>query len=316
MKSKTISKLLGTAASLTFIYSGPLRAQSEQSDLGQLEHLEQPGSPGPPEERYSIMLGGSMTGAGDVEYSGNALGDLKTTRYNFEASYMIPHNEQWMFEVGLGYNLLQTDQSLDISLIPEDLTKIALNLRAMWRINDKWGVMASISPGFYGDDEVDASDALNAPLMVLGQWQKSEDVSVSLGVRVDMFSEMPVLPVFSVDWKISPEWQLALGAPRTELRYQWSKQLSLYGGAALEGESYAVDNPSLVTPSGKPLSDTYLAETEIRALLGFEYQFDSGVKLSVEGGYAFLREFDYHEEDVKLEVDPGAFGAVSVSYSF
>ncbi|GAA5121029.1 TonB-dependent receptor [Luteolibacter yonseiensis] len=297
MKSKPISKLLGFTAGLTLVSAGALRAQ-------------------PPQERYSIMLGGSVTGSGDAEYSGDKLGEVETARYSVEASHMIPVGEQWMFEAGLGYNLLQTDQSAGAPLVPEDLTKFAVNLRAIWRRDDEWSVLASISPGFYGDDEVDVSDGLNVPLMVLGKWQKTENLSLALGVRVDVFSEMPVLPVFGVEWKINSEWQLALGAPRTELRYQWNEHLSLYGGAALEGESYAVDNPSLVTASGRSMGDTYLSEMEIRAVAGFEYRFDTGVTLNVEGGYSFGREFDYYDKDVKLEVDPAAFGAVSVSFDF
>lgn len=262
------------------------------------------------------MLGGSFTGAGDLEFAGATLGEVETTRYRFEGSYMIPISESWMFEIGGEYNLLQTDHSLNASLIPEDLTKIALNLRTFWNIDEKWALSASLSPGFYGDDEVDFSDAFNAPLMLLGQWQKSDSVSVAFGLRVDAFSDMPVLPVLGVNWKINPEWELALGAPRTELRYKWSEQLSLYGGAAFEGESYAVNNPSLVTPLGRPLRDTYVSESEIRALLGLEYQLQSGLKFTVEGGYAFDRKFDYHEQNVELDIDSGAFGALSVSYSF
>lgn len=298
MNTTKLSKLLGAVTGLTFISAGTLRAQQ------------------PPEERFSIMLGGSMTGVGDVEYSGDTLGEVETTRFEAEASYSIPFNEEWTFEIGGVYERLDTDLTRDISLIPEDLSAISLNLSAMWRINDKWAVNARISPGFYGDDEVDFSDALNAPLMVLGLWQKSENLSVALGLRVDAFSDMPFLPVLGVKWKINPEWELSLGVPRTEARYQWSEQLSLYGGFAMEGNSYAVDNPSLVTPSGSPVGDTYVSESEFRGLLGLEYKFDSGVKLNVEGGYGFGREFDYHDEDVKLEVDPAAFGAVSVSFSF
>lgn len=297
MKTTKLSKLLGAAAGLTLIPAGTLKAQ-------------------PPEERFSIMLGGSMTGAGDVEYKGDTLGEVETTRYKIEASYSIPLNEEWTFEVGGVYDALETDFTRGISMIPENLTAISMNLSAMWRIDDKLSVRASIAPGFYGDDEVDFSDALNAPLMVLGFWQKSENISVAFGLRVDAFSDMPVLPVLGVNWKINPEWELSLGVPRTELKYQWNERLSLFGGFSMEGNSYAVDNPALVTPSGTPVGDTYVSESEFRALLGLEYKLDSGVKLNLQGGYGFGREFDYHDEDVKLETDPAAFGAISVSFDF
>ena len=298
MKTRKLPKFLGTAASLTVITAGTLRAQQ------------------PPDERFSIMLGGSMTAAGDVEYKGDDLGEVETSRFEIEGSYSIPLNEHWRFEVGGTYNHLKTDHDHRDSLIPGNLSAISLDLRAMWRINDKWRVSAGIAPGFYGDDEVDFSDALNVPLMALAFWQKSEDLSVAFGFRVDAFSDMPFIPVLGVNWKINPEWELSLGLPKTELRYEWSRQLSLYGGMAFEGNSYAVDDASLETPSGRPLRDTYVSESEFRALLGFEYKFDSGVKLAVEGGYAFGREFDYHEKDVKLEIDPGAFSGVSVSFAF
>lgn len=257
-----------------------------------------------------------MTGAGDVELSGDTLGEVETARAKIEASYSIPSEGDWSFEIGGTYERLEVDSTPDLALIPEDLSAISLNLQAMWRLNDKWMVNASVSPGFYGDDEVDFSDALNAPLMVIGMWQKSENVSVAVGLRVDAFSDMPVLPVLGVNWRINPEWELSLGVPRTELKYQWSEQLALYGGFAMEGNSYAVDNPALLTEAGNPVGKTYVSESEFRGLVGLEYKFDSGVKLNIEGGYGFGREFDYHDEDVKLEVDPAAFGAISVSFAF
>jgi len=297
MKTSTSLKLLGATAGLTFIPIGSLEAQ-------------------PPEERFSIMLGGSMTGAGDVEYKGGTLGELETNRYKIEAGYSIPLNGEWMFEIGGTYDALEADFTKGISMIPENLTAASVNLRAMWRMDEKLSLSASIAPGFYGDDEVDFSDALNAPLMVLGFWQKSENLSVAFGVRVDAFSDMPVLPVLGVNWKINPEWELSFGVPRTELRYRWDERLSFFGGFAMEGNSYAVDDPALVTSSGKSLGDTHVSESEFRALMGLEYKLNSGVMLNLQGGYGFGREFDYHDEDVKLEADPAAFGAVSVSFAF
>lgn len=298
MNTTKLTKFLGTATGLAFISSGTLQAQE------------------PPSERFSIMLGGSMTGAGDVELSGDTLGEVETTRAKIEASYSIPSEGDWSFEIGGAYERLEVDSTPDLALMPENLSAISLDLQAMWRLNDKWMVNASITPGFYGDDEVDFSDGLNAPLMLLGMWQKSESVSVAVGLRVDAFSDMPVLPVLGVNWRIKPEWELSLGVPRTELKYQWSEQLALYGGFSMEGNSYAVDNPVLLTEAGNPVGKTYVSESEFRGLVGLEYKFDSGVKLNVEGGYGFGREFDYHDEDVKLEVDPAAFGAVSISFAF
>lgn len=289
--------MTGAATSLLLLATGTLAAQEDK----------------PP---FSIMLGGSMTGEGDVESSGTLLGEVETTRYKVEATYSVPSEGNWSFEIGGTYEALETDHSHVDSLLPENLTAVSLNLQAMWRISNRWAFIADVEPGFYGDDEVDFSDAFNAPLTLLGRWQKSDDLSVMFGLRVNAFSDSVVLPVLGVAWEINPEWELVLGVPRTELRYQWSEQLSLYGGVALEGSSYAVDDPSVTAPGGAPLRDTYVSESEIRGLIGMEYRFDSGVKLSVEGGYAFEREFDYHDEDVKLEVDPGAFGAVSVSFSF
>lgn len=299
MRSLTISKLLGAAACLTWIPLGTAHAQEEGE-----------------QDRFTIMLGGSYTGAGDLEYAGAAFGEVETTRYRLEASYTIPLNESWMFEVGGEYSYTQMDHSLDAALIPEDLSKIALNLGAVWRFNEKWMFRANLSPGFYGDDNVDFSDAFNAPLMLLGMWQKSESVSISAGLVVDTLSEIPVLPVLGVNWKINPEWELSLGAPRTELRYQHNEHLALFTGLSMQGDTYAVDIPTAVDYLGRPLTDTVVSQNEFRAVLGFDYKFDSGLKLSVEGGYAFQRELDYHERDVKLEADSAPFGGLSVSYSF
>lgn len=299
MKTPTPSRPLTLLfASLSLLGSGALHAQ--EADSG----------------RYSIMLGGSMTGAGDMEYHGLALGEVETQRYQFTAEYEIPFGKEWTFQTGLEYERVEVDHDLGETLVPGSLTKTALTLGARWAFAENWAASASISPGFYGDDEVDFSDGFNVPFMLLGHWRASDNLSVAFGLRVNAFSDSTVMPVANVSWEINPQWELTLGVPRTELRYQWSERLSLYGGAAFEGSSYAVDSPNRVSPDGRSLRDTYLSESEIRALVGMGYTFDSGLKLSIEGGYAFDRKFDYHERDVELEVDPGAFAALSVSFSF
>ena len=302
------------ASMKTFMKSGSFRAFAWLSLLSVEVLLAQAGQ----DERFTIMLGGSMTGTGDLEYRGNGSGEVETFRYQIEGSYEIPLNDRWIFEVGGEYERMEADHDMQNSPVPENLSKIALTLGAYRKIDDHWGISAALAPGLYGDDEVDSSDALNVPFRLMGHWNKSEDLSVIFGFRVDTFSDSELMPILMVNWEISPQWELIAGVPRTVVTYQWNDNLNLYGGVDFAvGGSYAVDDENVVSPRrGRSLRDTYVTESEIRAMIGVDYRLDSGVRLKFEAGYAFDRSFDYHERDVELEMDSASFAGLSVSYAF
>lgn len=266
---------------------------------------------------FSTIFEGGYTSGGDLEHrDANTGGEVETTHFRWNGTYEQPVGEAWSFQIGADYDYLKLDYDGPASLLPDSLTGVALELGARWRFSDTWAFGASIAPGLYGDDEVDSSDAFTVPAMFTATWIYSDRLSVTLGLRVNPFSDSEIMPVAQVRWDINPEWTLVLGMPRTEARYRVNKRLTVFGGVGMLGGSYAVDDPSTVAPLGKSLRDTKVSVSEFRGVIGIDYAFTPDTKLSLEGGYAFSREIDYHERGVKYEADAAPTLGLSLNISF
>lgn len=265
----------------------------------------------------STILEGSLTSGGDLERAdANTGGEVETTYFHLNGTYDQPVGEAWSYQIGVDYDYLKLDYDGPASLLPDTLTGVALELGARWRFSDAWVFGARITPGFYGDDEVDSGDAFNVPAMFTATWIQSDRLSATLGLRVNPFSDSEIMPVAQVRWDINPEWTVVVGMPRTEARYRVNERLTVFGGVGVLGGSYAVDDPSIVAPPGKSLRDTKVSVSEFRGLVGIDYEFTPNTKLSLEGGYAFSREIDYHERGVEYEADSAATLGLSLSISY
>lgn len=265
---------------------------------------------------FSTTFSGSFVGAGELELNGVKSGEVKTRSFNWKASYEHPFGEALSFTLGAGYEHFSVDYNRIGSPIPETLTAAFMELGVQWKYGDRWVFSASLEPGLYGDDEVDSSDAFTVPALLLATWIKDKNLMVSFGAKVSPFSDNVVMPVAAIRWAYNDDWTFVFGVPRTEARYRFNERLTFFGGAGFAGGTYAVDDPAVVGPPGRSLRNTKLSISEIRGLVGVDYDFTPRLNLSLEGGYTFIREFDYHERDVEYEADAAASASLSLRFSF
>lgn len=198
--------------------------------------------------------------------------------------------------------------------VPGNLQEIAFEIGMMRVVDPQWRLIASARPGLYGDLNEDAGAALNVPVVLLASYAHSRDLTWSLGVRANRFSDNPVLPLAGVDWRFAPGWKFVIGYPRAGLDYEASPALRLGLGVTVQGGDFHVTKDPRTGPgaSGLRLSDTWLSYREIRVGLGVERRLGGSLVLNVDAGVVADQKFDYHERDYMLGGDSAFFVALGL----
>lgn len=269
-----------------------------------------------PEFKSNFSAGIGFTAAGDTKFGGVKTGDVEATRYRFIGGVDVPVSDAWSMEVGVLFDRLDLDSSSSLIPLSDRLDAIAAVIGVSWKINDAWSAKVDLSPGFYGDAEVDAGDAFTVPAVVAAQWRFRPDLSFTFGVSVQPFADTTVMPLLGVRWAIDERWTLTAGVPRTEITYALNGRTRVFGGISMQGGAYAVDDPSVTAPAGKNLRDTKIEVSEIRGVFGLRRELGRGIVLGLEAGYAFERTFDYYDRGLEVEADGAVFGAISISGAF
>ena len=204
---------------------------------------------------------------------------------------------------GLGYdtNLLAADAAVPL---PDQLTVLSVNLGLIRSLNSEWTAALFARPGFYSDFARLGSRSLNVPVLVTANYTPRPELAWTFALSLDPFAKNPVLPVIGVRWQFAPDWEFALGFPRTGFTWQANADLALRADVSFQGGSYRVMHAPAAAPA---LAGTLLDYREIRAGAGLDYKLADATTLSLDAGVVTDRRFDYHERNYRLNGDPAAY---------
>ena len=182
---------------------------------------------------------------------------------------------------------------------------------------DSWLVRLEAQPGFYsGSDDFAARD-FNVPFIIGGSYIASADLQWIVGVSVDVNRALPVLPAVGVRWKFADRWVLDAILPRPRLEYEFSKELTLFGGADLRGSTFRVSRDFGTAHSDARLNRALVDLTEIRAGVGASWKISSWFQADVETGVVAYRDFDFHRADTNYESKgAAAYGQLVIGAKF
>jgi len=172
-------------------------------------------------------------------------------------------------------------------------------------------------PGFYSASSDFSGRSFNVPVIVGGSYVYSKDLQLILGVSIDPARDIPVLPGGGIRWQVSDHWLLDAVLPKPRLEYEYSKQVTLYGGADVLDNSFRTDHRFGTATGNKDLNSAWLDYTEVRVGTGATVKVNDKVNLDLEVGYTVYRDFDYHRAGVDLHSNEGGvYGGVSLSAKF
>lgn len=213
---------------------------------------------------------------------------------------------------GLGYdtNLLVADAAV---ALPDQLSVLSVNLGLIRSLNSEWTAALFARPGFYSDFTHLGLRSINVPVLVTVNYTPRRDLAWTFALSLDRFAKNPALPVLGVRWQFAPDWEFALGFPRTGFTWQTTHDLALRADLSFQGGSYRVTRAPVAAPA---LAGTLLDYREIRAGAGLDFKLANTTTLSLDAGVVTDRRFDYHERNYRLNGDPAAYLKLSFSAHF
>ncbi|HEY6006729.1 MAG TPA: DUF6268 family outer membrane beta-barrel protein [Geobacteraceae bacterium] len=185
--------------------------------------------------------------------------------------------------------------------LPETLQQASAVVGFDYQLSDPWLVRAEVQPGIYGDAGSVDWRRFGAPLVVGAVYLQDADLQWILGLRIDPRSHYPVLPAVGVRWKFSDEWTLNFQLPKPRLEYEVSDKLQAYLGAGIKSQTYVVGD-HFGDDHGLPkLNHATVDYVEVRSGPGFSWKVNPHLTLEAEAGCLLLRNWDFFDQDVKLE---------------
>jgi hypothetical protein len=115
-----------------------------------------------------------------------------------------------------------------------------------------------------------------------------------------------VLPGGGIRWKFAPQWVLNAVLPTPRLEYELSRNTTLFVGADIKANTFRVDDHFGDSHEDTALNNAWLSYEEVRTGAGLEWKINSSLTLTIEGGYAPYRQFDFHRTEVRYHNESGA----------
>ena len=210
---------------------------------------------------------------------------------------------------GMNYSLRTIDAPASANL-PESLHTVALDLGAVYHVNDSLTLGVKVSPGVGSDLKGFSAGDFRVPVALHANFQASRTLSLIGGIAyTGLNHSFPVLPVLGLVYTPSEHWLFALGFPRTGAMYKPDKDTDVYLGAEFSGGEYQLHDPAV--------GAGVISYRDYRAVAGADFRLLPFAKLGIAGGYAFARKFVFYNgnrNDINLDGAP--FGRVALTFNW
>jgi hypothetical protein len=248
---------------------------------------------------YEFTTDGAYIGSGSISRGLKSIGDYSelSNSINFVVSDQI--KDSVILRLGIDWSRYAFDTQNPVAPIPDVLNAVDLQMGADMQLSSALLMRMEIHPGFYGTFDDIAFRDLNIPFVAGLSYFVSADFIVTLGVSVDLNSRIPVIPAVGVHWKLSDRWTIDGVAPRPQLQYRLSDNVTLFSGADIRETTFRMSD-EFGTSHGTPaLNSAILDYWEIRGGGGLTWSVYKSLKLDMEAGFVPYRRFDYYRADVK-----------------
>lgn len=248
---------------------------------------------------YEFSTDGAYIGSGSISRGLRSIGDYSeiSNSINFVVSDQI--KDSLILRLGVDWSRYAFDSQNPSAPIPDVLNALDLQLGADVQLSSALLMRMEIHPGFYGTfDDIGFRD-INVPFVAGLSYFVSADFIVTLGVSVDLNSQLPVIPAVGVHWKLSDRWTIDGVAPRPQLQYRLSDNLTLFAGADVRETTFRMDDKFGSARDTPMLNSAMLDYWEIRGGGGLTWSVYKSLKLDMEAGFVPYRRFDYYRADVK-----------------
>jgi hypothetical protein len=230
-----------------------------------------------------------------------------------QASYGDPSESEEEIEYGHRFHLFDKvylragidyqrfDFSQHSAPIPDSLQNLSAEFQLEYVVQGQPAVFLRTRPGvFYSDINQVHFASVDAPTDVGGilpgtlLYSGFKKVYFLVGAHVDFLAKYPALPFGGIVWLIKDNLRLEGVPPEPRLIYSVSKELDLFVGGELLGESYKTAPNPQARPQDQRFNGGVLDFSEYRGGAGLTYSPIKQVDIDLSGGWDFERDFDYY----------------------
>ena len=292
------------AALLSTVCAGRAAAQERQQDWVETPELLT--------ARYMTDL------SAGVSQSGNGQGTMRDSQMDVNYQHRQPVAERLTAILGAGYR--RTDLFLSGGApLPAALQSASIRVGGEWKFNERWRAGATVSPGVYGDTDLDRSGDFKVPISMFARYSPHPGLVWLGGLAVGFYGRRGVTPFIGVIWQINERWRLNATPPMARITYRAAgtktEPLNLFLAVGLDGGRYQVapdfgnrfNRPEL---NGNTLS---VQQGDARTGVSAGWRFLMG-ELGV--GYQFARRYNYEQAAESFNVGAAPYLSASLSARF
>jgi hypothetical protein len=249
---------------------------------------------------YQFSTDGAFIGRGSVDLGNKTVGIFKevTSSASFVLSDQI--SNPFILRLGIDWDRFAFNTSSRLTPLPASVDALDAVIGGDIQLTSALLVRIEAHPGIYGSFNEVTGREFNIPIRIGASYFKSDSLIYIVGLSIDVNSDWPVIPAVGVYWKVSDHWVINGVAPRPQLQYILSDNLTLFAGADLQTETFRVDN-ELGTSRGIPkLNHAILDFWEIRGGAGITWAITGKIKLDLEAGAVPYRQFDFNRADFNM----------------
>jgi hypothetical protein len=245
---------------------------------------------------YDIDGENSFFGRGDANAGGQSVGHI--TEISSSADFVLSAQvrDTVLLRLGVEWERYSFDPSLQAA-IPDSVQGLDLAIGADLQVSPAVLLRIEAHPGIYSQFNDISWQDFNVPFEIVGTYFVSSRLLLIGGIHVDLNADTPVFPVIGVHWKVSDKWVIEGVAPRPQLQYLVSDEVTLFVGADLRETTFRVDEQFGQAHGIPKLNDAILDYFEIRAGAGLTWKLSKSIDFDVEGGCAPYRRFEYPRAD-------------------
>ncbi len=256
----------------------------------------------------------SYTGGGSTKFLGVKREKSDAFSLGLGIGGRVSLGEGWMVPLGLQSQNL-TMNSLAGTPVPDHVHTLGFSTGLGRRLNDRWTISATVSPTLYKLEDIRSNDiGVSGGLTAI--WNSSPKLTWAFGLLMNPDSDVPVLPVVGLIWRMNDRFDLSLVYPKPRLTYRIDDRWRLYAGVNVNAMTFRSKDglgDSIALPAYNDALGTY---RDIRLGAGLGFKITETLSVEAEGGSSIHRQIDYTRIDERVKFDSAAYVRVGLAAAF
>lgn len=246
----------------------------------------------------------SAGGTKSAMEGGADLGAFRADSVEYDLRRRVLAGDRFNLSVGANFERISLRHGPRAPL-PDHLQSASGVLAGGLILNRKSWLTLTLSPGFYGDDQLLAQD-FNMPGSVAYHRLHRPNLHLIGGISVDLYRKSPALPFAGALWRAAERWnfRLTLPHPRVEYRVHWTPEatVDLFAGLSFTGAQHRVSK-ELGRRRGRPEIGGQILSYSTQQVLAGARAAGGGVEGELYAGWAYARRLEYARPGVLLKSD-------------